>query len=174
MTTQPKHILTRQSARKANACYSDERLAELIPEDGLTVQQVAKLDIPTADRIWALCYAVGADDRTLRLFAVWTACRALSRVKNLDPRSIEVCNVAELFAIGQATAEELSKARLAAGAAADAAADAADAAAYAADAAARTRDRVLAEYAEWVVEILIDMKAPGCQWLDLVPVGHGE
>jgi hypothetical protein len=82
----------------------------------------------------------------------------------------------------------------AAAAAADAAADAADAAAayaayaaadaaaaYAAadadadadaDAAARTRDRVLADYAEWVVEILIGMQAPGCQWLDLVPLAE--
>jgi hypothetical protein len=60
------------------------------------------------------------------------------------------------------------------------AADAADAAAYAAyaanaaaydaaDADAADADRVLAEYAEWVVEILIEMDAPGCQWLDLVP-----
>src|SRR3990167_5322850 len=52
--------------------------------------------------------------------------------------------------------------------AAAAAAYAADAATYA-DAAASARDRALAEYAEWVVEILIDMKAPGCEWLDLVP-----
>jgi hypothetical protein len=50
--------------------------------------------------------------------------------------------------------------------AADAAAD--DAALRAGDA-ARTRDRVLAQYAEWIVEILIDLKAPGCQWLALVP-----
>jgi hypothetical protein len=60
----------------------------------------------------------------------------------------------------------------AADAAAAAAASAANAAANAANAAAnadRTRDRVLAEYAEWVVEILIEMDAPGCQWLDLVP-----
>jgi hypothetical protein len=66
----------------------------------------------------------------------------------------------------------------AAAAAAASAADAAAAAAYAVDAAAdaayaaadaRTRDRVLADYAEWVVEILIDLNAPGCQWLDLVP-----
>jgi hypothetical protein len=55
--------------------------------------------------------------------------------------------------------------------AAAAAAAAADAAAYAADAAnaARTRDRVLADYSEHVVQILIAMGAPGCQWLDLVP-----
>jgi hypothetical protein len=52
----------------------------------------------------------------------------------------------------------------AAAAAADAAAAAADAYAY-----ARTRDRVLGEYAEWIVEILIEMQAPGCQWLALTP-----
>ncbi len=57
--------------------------------------------------------------------------------------------------------------------AADAAASAADAAASDADAAASdadaARDKSLAQYAEWVVEILINMNAPGCEWLDLVP-----
>jgi hypothetical protein len=59
-------------------------------------------------------------------------------------------------------------------AAADAAVAAAAAAyaAYAADAAADAdaRDKSLATYAEWVVEILIDMNAPGCEWLDLTPL----
>jgi hypothetical protein len=56
--------------------------------------------------------------------------------------------------------------------AADAAAAATYADATAADARASgvARDSVLADYAEWVVQILIDMKAPGCQWLDLVEV----
>jgi hypothetical protein len=65
-------------------------------------------------------------------------------------------------------------ARADARAAADAAARAADAAAaraaaYAADAYAKKkrRDEVLAELAEDVVQILIAMKAPGCQWLAL-------
>jgi hypothetical protein len=58
-----------------------------------------------------------------------------------------------------------------AAAAAYAAADAyADADADADAAAASARDRALAEYAEWMVQILIDMNAPGCQWLDLVPL----
>lgn len=50
-----------------------------------------------------------------------------------------------------------------------AAADAAAAyAAYAADADAdAARDKSLAEFAEDVVQILIDMNAPGCQWLEL-------
>jgi hypothetical protein len=75
----------------------------------------------------------------------------------------------------------------AADAAAYAASDAAasDAAAYAAAAAdaaaaayaaayAKARDTRLGAFAEWVVEILIDMNAPGCQWLDLVPVGASD
>lgn len=48
--------------------------------------------------------------------------------------------------------------------------------AYAASAAAcaYAYDHALAEYAEWVVEILIDLKAPGCQWLSLVPLTAHE
>ena len=49
--------------------------------------------------------------------------------------------------------------------AAAAAAAAADAAAYAAAAAAR--DKILSDFAEGVVQILIDMDVPGCEWLPL-------
>ena len=56
--------------------------------------------------------------------------------------------------------------------AAYAAADAADAAAYAAYA-VDARDRVLADFAERVVQILVDMGAPGAQWLDLSPLREG-
>ncbi len=42
-------------------------------------------------------------------------------------------------------------------------------AAHAADAAA-TRDKVLADFAEVVVQILIEMKAPDCQWLPVTEV----
>lgn len=49
-----------------------------------------------------------------------------------------------------------------------AAADAAyAAAAYAADDVSSARDKSLADFAEGVVQILIEMKAPGCQWLVL-------
>jgi hypothetical protein len=72
-------------------------------------------------------------------------------------------------ASASAAADAYAASASAASASAYAYADAADAAAAAAAYAARTRDRVLAQYAEWVVEILIDMNAPGCQWLDLTP-----
>ena len=48
---------------------------------------------------------------------------------------------------------------------------AADAYAYAADDAdAYARDKSLAAFAEGVVQILIEMKAPGCQWLALTEI----
>jgi len=63
----------------------------------------------------------------------------------------------------------------AAAAAANAAANAAAAAANAANAAANAaaddkRDTELSLFAEAVVQILIEMQVPGCQWLDLVEV----
>jgi len=73
------------------------------------------------------------NERTQRLFAVWCAREALKLVDNPDPRSIAACDVAERYANGDATEEELAAARDAAmDAARDAARDAAWAAARAA------------------------------------------
>lgn len=81
--------------------------------------------------IWiATCHGV-LTDRELRLFAVWCA----RRVQHLmtDPRSINAIDVAERYANGEATDDELTAAWDAAGAAAwDAARSAAYAAAFAA------------------------------------------
>jgi hypothetical protein len=75
---------------------------------------------------------------------------------------------AAAYAADAADADAAAYAAYAADAAAAAAADAADAAAYAADAdAADARDKSFAAFAEGVVQILIDLKAPGCAWLYL-------
>jgi hypothetical protein len=72
-------------------------------------------------------------------------------------------------AAAAAAAAYTADAAAAAAAAADADADAYTAAAAAAAAvdADATRDKSLADFAEDVVQILIEMKAPGCQWLAL-------
>ena len=67
--------------------------------------------------------------------------------------------------VAAANAADDADAANAADAAANAAANAAYAAAYAADAAA-SADQILAAFAEGVVQILIEMKAPGCKWLE--------
>jgi hypothetical protein len=86
-----------------------------------------------ADRIWVVTKLL--DDKTNRLFAVWCGREALKLIENPDPRSVTACDVAERFANGGATAEELAAAAAAAYAAYYAA-HAAAAAYYAAHAAA--------------------------------------
>ena len=72
------------------------------------------------DRLWVVLHEEWIDERTLRLFAVWNARKALSLVANPDPRSVTVCDVAERFANGVATSDELAAAVVAAVVAAEA------------------------------------------------------
>jgi hypothetical protein len=53
------YMLTRASARAAGACYDDARVAALVPPGGLSPAEVAALDIPLEDRVWALTCACG-------------------------------------------------------------------------------------------------------------------
>jgi hypothetical protein len=53
-------------------------------------------------------------DKDLRLFGVWCARESLKLIENPDKRSIEACNVAERYANGKATKEELDAAYIAA------------------------------------------------------------
>ena len=97
--------------------------------------------VPTKDIIWLLLREEFLSEKDLRLFAVWCAKEALKLVKDPDIRSVEACNVAERYANGEATKEELNTARNAADYAARIAAnDAAYYAYYAADAAHTTYD----------------------------------
>ena len=86
--------------------------------------------VPAEDIIWLLCRNEFLSDRDLRLFAVWCAREALSLINSPDPRSVAACGVAERYANGEASQEELAVARVATHVAAHAAASvAADAAA---------------------------------------------
>ena len=120
--------MTVEDIMKHNPCYKRERIIELwAGRESLSFSDVAKLDIPDVDKIWAGVYCY-MDDRQRRLFAVQCARRALSRVVNPDPLSVAACDVAERFANGEATLDELSAAR-------DAARDAAMSAEFAESAA---------------------------------------
>ena len=93
--------------------YTIERITRLW--DGMparTLLEILDLDISAADRIWAVTRFL--PDRENRLFAVWCARDKLSRIDNPDPRSIAACAVAERYAHGKATDEELSVANAAA------------------------------------------------------------
>ena len=70
--------------------------------------------VPTQDIIWLLCHNEFLSDRDLRLFAVWCAREALSLMESPDPRCVAACDVAERYANGEASQEELISARAAA------------------------------------------------------------
>ena len=129
--------------RSFSPCYDPAK--KNIPEDEtLTViDWVNKYreTVPAKDIIWLLCRNEFLSDKDLRLFAVWCAREALTLVNNPDGRSIEACSVAERYANGEATDEELRTARDAADAAA------AHAAAYAAYVAAAEAYAAAEDYA---------------------------
>ena len=119
-------------------CYNPSRY---LPEDwrGTAADVLAVVECPPEDRLWVVLHQGWIDDRTMRLFAVWCARQALALIENPDPCSVAACDVAERYANGAATGDELAAARAAAWDAARAAAWAAasDAAWAAARAAAR-------------------------------------
>ena len=115
-----------RSLNKTKADDEPVSIAKILDSNGLD------------DALWCL-RAVSGHDREIRLFAVWCA----RQVEHLmeDQRSKDALNVAERFANGEATQDELAAAGAAAWAAAwdaaratagDAAGDAAGAAAWAA------------------------------------------
>jgi len=59
------------------------------------------------DIYWVLLRKEFMPDKDLRLFAVWCARGALKLIDNPDERSINACNVAERYANGEASEEEI-------------------------------------------------------------------
>jgi len=141
--------ITCDAIRKHNPCYDP---ATKLPEDysGTVVDFLKQEQVPAHDRIWVARFFV--TDKTNRLFAVWCARQALALVPNPDPRSTAACDVAERFANGEATKEELDAAAKAADAAAESARVAAKAAAKAAWA---------ADTAAWVAAWAAAMRMAG-------------
>ena len=125
--------------RSFNPCYDPSEKISDETETLPVIEWVTKYRamVPAQDIIWMLCRKEFMSDRDCRLFAVWCARAALKLIDTPDCRSVEACNVAERYANGEATEDELTAAGAAAwdaaGAAAGAAAwDAARAAAWAA------------------------------------------
>jgi hypothetical protein len=108
----------------------------------------ARTDMQPEWRLWIATRPGLLDDRTLRLFACWSVRQVWHLLT--DKRSRNAVEIAERYANGKATAEELEAARAAAWAAAWAAAgEAAGEAAWAAGAAARAAAREAAGKAAW-------------------------
>lgn len=117
--------ITIEDIRSWNPCYDPSRHLSKKWE-GTTIDILEHETIPPQDKLWVVCREEVISAKTLRLFAVWCA----RQVQHLmtDERSINAIDVAERYANGQATDEELAAASDAAWAASDAAWDASDAA----------------------------------------------
>ena len=112
--------------RSFRPCYDPSKYID--ETENLPIKQGIKKYrgiVPAKDILWLLCRNEFLSDRDLRLFAVWCAREALKLVDNPDQRSVAACDVAERYANGEATKEDLAAAATAATAAS--AAEAADA-----------------------------------------------
>lgn len=89
---------------------------------GTAIDILKMNQIPPQDRLWCVLRSEIVSEQAMRLFAVWVYRQTLVFLPNQDPRNIEAANVAERYANGQASKEELIAAHAAANAASYAAA----------------------------------------------------
>ena len=135
------HTITREFLRQQRACYYEEeggdgKVDALVPAEGLTALQVARLEIPDQDRIWVLTRTTVLADSVLWEWAARTVERALGRIAKPEQRSLAVVLLLRRLSGGEnvpkAEIEEIRAASAAAAASAyAAAASAASNAAYA-------------------------------------------
>ena len=139
-------IINNELIRSFGSCYNPKSIG--IPDnESLPVKQwIEKYRDKVKsknDILWLICRNDFMSDRDLRLFAVWCARESFKLQSNIDPRSINAVNIAEQFANGSSTAEDLESAESAARSAAWSAAE--SAAESSAESAAR-----LAAWSAWL------------------------
>jgi xanthosine utilization system XapX-like protein len=93
--------ITRKFLRAQRACYTDEQIAALVPESGVTPLRCARGDIPPEDRVWVLTRPGVLPDSMLWEWTARTVERALSRVAKPDPRSLAVVPLLRRLAGGE-------------------------------------------------------------------------
>lgn len=107
--------------RRFDPCYDPSELGSKESEYLPIVEAVEKYRDKCKNKedfVWLLCRKEFMTEKDMRLFAVWCAREALKLLENPDQRSLNACDVAERFANGEATSDELAAARAAARAAA--------------------------------------------------------
>jgi hypothetical protein len=101
--------ISNEIIRQFQPCYDPSKVITDENEELTVKQWVEKYRsiVPAKDILWLLSRKEFLSVKDLRLFAVWCAREALKFVENPDERSVNACNVAEKYANGEATKEEL-------------------------------------------------------------------
>lgn len=101
-------IFTYSDIESWRPCYSPDRYLQ---KDwvGTALDILDKKEIPFQDRLWVIARTELVSEKLMRLFAVWCARQVQHLMK--DERSINAIDVAEKFANGLATKEDLAAAR---------------------------------------------------------------
>ena len=104
---------TIKDLRKLSPCYDPTKY---LPEDwqGTVLDILNVTECPAKDRLWVVLHKEFMTDKQLRLFAVWCARQSLAIPGNESEVCSNTCDVAERYANGEATDEELAAARSAA------------------------------------------------------------
>jgi len=106
-------VISNSIIRQFDPCYDPSKFITDENEELTVKQWIEKYRkvIPAKDIIWLLLRKEFLSEKDLRLFAVWCARETLKLIVNPDERSVNACNVAEKYANGEATQEELLSAR---------------------------------------------------------------
>jgi hypothetical protein len=99
--------------RRFDPCYDPSELGSKESEYLPIVEAVEKYRDKCKNKedfVWLLCRKEFMTEKDMRLFAVWCAREALKLLENPDQRSLNACDVAERFANGEATSDELDAA----------------------------------------------------------------
>jgi hypothetical protein len=101
-------------------CYTEEKIREIAgSKTEWTALDVLALDIPAADRLWAVLRKEFIPAHILHEFACRVAEEALSKIESPDPRSLAVIETKRAWVRGEATDGDLRDAKAAAQAALD-------------------------------------------------------
>ena len=101
--------VTLQQIIDFNPCYAPSKyLSE--GWEGTAMDILNITDCPQEDRLWVVLRNEFFSDKELRLFAVWCARQALAIPGNESEICSNTCDVAERYANGEATKEELAAA----------------------------------------------------------------
>ena len=100
---------TIKDLRKLSPCYDPTKY---LPEDwqGTVLDILNVTECPAKDRLWVVLHKEFMTDKQLRLFAVWCARQSLAIPGNESEVCSNTCDVAERYANGEATDEELAAA----------------------------------------------------------------